>query len=125
MSPEQRSKIVLTGYVDDLNNLVPQIAAPPIDMFLVDQNALGSRGEATTKLPYIADVVIFVLSINSCYSTRFRALFVYVYDSISSPYKYLMLVGDVDLNLIYPEIIHLPKISIKEINKLLENLSSD
>jgi hypothetical protein len=122
---EQKLKIILTGYANDLDDLTKLIAPSSMDIIRIDENALGPSGQAAVDVPPVADVTVFVLSIDACYSTRLRGIFVYVYDHVSAPRKYLLALEQMDLSkLTFPEIAHLPAISITELKKLLDTMSS-
>ena len=106
MAGSQR-KILLTGYAADIAAIAERIAC---DVALVDENA------AAADVPKAADVVVFALSRDACYSSQVKSISVYVYDHVRAAKKSLLAIGDVDLaELAYPEIAHLPRVTLQDL----------
>ena len=121
MTREGRRKILLTGYASDLAKVVPQLGAQPADTIVVNED--GLEGD----VPEAADVVVFVLSRGSSYSTQVRIVCGHVFYRVSAREKFLLATGEMDASkLAFPEIAHLPTTTIAELNALLEStLSTD
>jgi len=106
-------KILLTGYASDIAAITERIAG---DVVLVDENASGN------DLPATADVVVFALSRDACYSSQLKSVCVYVFDHVRAANRYLLPIGDVDLSaLAYPEIAHLPRVTQEDLARYFPN----
>jgi hypothetical protein len=115
MIHEREKVILLAGYASELVDVVP-VVAPSADLILVNEEASWS------DVPKAAEVVVFVLSAGACYSTRLRGLFMYVYDRVSAPRKYVLAIDDVDLSkFVFPEIAHLPRIALDDLRNLVDH----
>jgi hypothetical protein len=107
-------KLVLTGYASDLATVLPALTVRAADTFVMDENSFEKA------FPKHADVVVFALSHGATYSTQLRLVCNRVYARVSAPRKYLLPVGDVDLDeRRFPEFIELPTITLAGLNGLL------
>jgi hypothetical protein len=110
MTRQRDKKLLLAGYADELTPLVRLIDTRADDIALVTENA------SDDDVPKSVDVVVFVTSLDTCYSTRLHSLFVYVCDRVSAREKYLLPVGDFDVaKFVFPELAHLPRIEATEL----------
>jgi hypothetical protein len=115
---ERSKKLLLTGYASDLASVVPLLTTRA-DTILVDEKGFE------TDLPETADVVVFALSLGGTYSTQLRIVCNRVFYGVSAKWRFLLPVGDVDLDeRRFPEFGKVPKISIAELNALLEKISA-
>ncbi len=110
MTHEPSKRILLAGYAGDLAAIVPMIRPGSTDVVLVTEEA------SDDDIPKAVDVVVFVASLDTCYSTRMHSLFVHVYDRVSAPQRYVLAVGNFDLaKFVFPEMRGLPRISTGEL----------
>ncbi len=115
MIHERNKRILLAGYANDLAEVVPKIAVPSADITLVDEKA------SDVDVSKAADIVVFVISMDTFYSSQLHSIFVYVHDRVLARQEYLLGIENIDLSkAAFPEIARLPQISIRDLKRMLE-----
>jgi hypothetical protein len=117
--PSRKPTIVVTGNASDIAAVAERMAAQPVDVVLVDENASG------TDVRKSADLVVFALSRDGCYSSQLKSVCLYVHDHVRATEKCLLPVGDVDLTtLAYPEIAHLPQVTQQDLVRSVREIAA-
>jgi hypothetical protein len=116
MIKKDNPKILLTGFADDLEKVALELNEISTDIKHVTETA------ENTDLPKATDVVIYVLSGDTGYSSQLRLVFFDVHNLVLSSEEFLLPIEDVDLNKsVFPEISKLPRISISNLKRKLGN----
>lgn len=112
---KQNQKIIITGFADDLAVVVSRLGSRSVETIQVTENATNEA------VPKSADFIIYVMSKDSVYSTQLHSIFVYIHDQVVAGREYLLSVEDIDLREVaFPEVSHLPQISVIELQNILE-----
>lgn len=110
MTLARHEKLLVVGYGEDLAPLLPRVGSISPEMLLLTEEA------SDDQIPNAADRIVFVMSLNTCYSTQMRSLVQCVVDRVSAPEKYVLLVGEFDADrFVFPEIRDLPRTSIEDL----------
>ncbi len=116
MKMQQRKRILLVGFEDDIRGLASQLSSTSADIMQLTERTTN------TDVPRTADIAVYVMSVDSGFSTQLHSIFVYIHDRVLTPNEYLLAIGDVDLaKASFSEISHLPQISIGDLKKRLES----
>lgn len=74
-----------------------------------------------TDIPNVADIVIYVFSPDTGYSSQLHSIFTRIHDRVLAPHEYLMAIeGGEPSKAAFPEISHLPEISVDGLKEELE-----
>ena len=108
--------ILLVGFSDDIHDLASLLRATSVNVALVNENATDAA------IPKAVDLVLYVMSQDTGFSSQLHSRFVYIHDRVLKKAEYLMAIHNVDLDKIaFPELSHLPHITMNELRTLLNS----
>lgn len=112
---QQSRTLLLSGFTDDLANVQKLLGTTLAPTTQVTEDANDA------DIPDAADIVIYVFSTDTGYSSQLHSIFTRIHDRVLSRREYLMMIEGSDLlRAAFPEISHLPKISIDDLKEKLE-----
>jgi hypothetical protein len=115
MRREGTEKLLLVGYGEDLALLLPRLLSISPETLVLTEEA------SDHDIPTASGRIVFVMSLNTCYSTQMRSLVECVLDRVAAREKYLLLVGEFDADrFVFPEIRHLQRTSIEDLASRIE-----
>ena len=107
--------ILLSGFADDLDRFISEFGSIPVDIQTVTENATEA------DIPEAAEMVVYVFSEDTGYSSQLHSIFTYVHDRVQTSKEYLLALGNVDLDKsVFPEISDLPKTTPGRMKEILE-----
>ncbi len=107
--------IVLSGFADDLANLMSHLQPSAGNIVQVTENTPDA------DIPKKAEILVYVMSLDTGYSSQLHGVFAYLHHRITAVKEYLCAVEDIDLRrLAFPELSALPEISIQELNNFIQ-----
>jgi hypothetical protein len=119
MKKQRNPTILLTGFANDLAAVVSRLDSTKIDVKLVNEEATAD------DVPEAADLVLYVLSRDTGYSSQLRGVFTYVQSRALSPQEYLLPIENIHPEYgVFPELSHLRQISISDLVGKLKHRGS-
>ena len=118
MKKNRKQSILLIGFANDLEEVVSRLGLTLNDVVSLTEETPDAE---VTDVPKTLKLVVYVISSDTGVSTHLRSIFDWVYHEVPSTPQFLLPIGTINLTkTAFPEISHVPQISISDLKNRLE-----